>query len=162
MSLPRVLITASGPAPGFGIVQPITGTSPTADQVNDTLTLASADGSVSIVGDSSTDTIDFSVSAIGRSSLPFVTKTTNYTLTTSDVVVLSNVTSAATTYTLPAASTWSGRFFIIKDIAGKAGTYNLTIDGNSSELIDGELTYKVTINYQSVTLYSNGTAVFII
>lgn len=100
--------------------------------------------------------------SVNQRGLPSVTKTTNYTLTPADAVILSNVTSAATTYTLPAASTWANQFFIIKDIAGKAGTYNLTIDANASELIDGELTYKMTINYQSATLYSNGTAVFVI
>lgn len=44
----------------FGIVQPITGTTPAASTGNDTLTFASADGSVAIAGNSSTKTIDFS------------------------------------------------------------------------------------------------------
>lgn len=43
----------------FATIQPISGTSPTASTSTDTLTLASADGSLAIVGNSSTKTIDF-------------------------------------------------------------------------------------------------------
>lgn len=47
---------------GFTTIQTDTGTSPVADGFNDTLTLTSVDGSVSITGNSTTDTVDFSIS----------------------------------------------------------------------------------------------------
>lgn len=43
----------------FGVVQPITGTSPTADSASDTLILTSSDSSMSIVGTAATDTLDY-------------------------------------------------------------------------------------------------------
>lgn len=52
-------VPASG-GNSFATIQPITGTSPTAASATDTLTLAS-DGSVGIAGNSSTDTVTFSV-----------------------------------------------------------------------------------------------------
>lgn len=54
------LALASGAVNAFGIAQPITGTSPTASGI-DTLTFASAGGQLSIVGNSSTKTLDFSI-----------------------------------------------------------------------------------------------------
>lgn len=45
----------------FTIIQPPNGTSPVADSPADTLTLTSSDNSITITGDSSTDTIDFIV-----------------------------------------------------------------------------------------------------
>lgn len=53
--------TGGGGGDGFGIIQTPYGTSPAADMAADTLTFTSVDGSLSIVGDASSDTIDFSV-----------------------------------------------------------------------------------------------------
>lgn len=47
----------------FTTIQPPNGTSPTASSPTDTLTLTSTDGTVTITGNSATDTIDFSVAA---------------------------------------------------------------------------------------------------
>jgi len=49
----------------FGVVQPDTGTSPTADTLSDTLTLTSSDTSLSIAGNALTDTIDITLSNSG-------------------------------------------------------------------------------------------------
>lgn len=57
------LITSAGQAPAFGIIQPIAGTSPTATVVSDTLTLSSGDSSISILGSSSTNTLDIRLAA---------------------------------------------------------------------------------------------------
>lgn len=45
----------------FGIIQPDSGTSPTADQATDTLTLTSANNALSVVGDATTDTITLTI-----------------------------------------------------------------------------------------------------
>jgi hypothetical protein len=61
------LLTEAGAANnGFTIFQPVSGTSPTADSNSDTLTLTSSDSTVSIAGNSSTDTLDFKVSGAAR------------------------------------------------------------------------------------------------
>lgn len=83
----------------FGIVQPITGTSPTASVPNDTLTFTSVDGTVAIAGNSATKTLDFSASSVlanawqlsGNSGL---TTSTNFLGTTdgTDVVFKRNST----------------------------------------------------------------------
>lgn len=56
-----------GPINGFTIIQPTFGTSPVADSANDTLTLTSSDGTVTITGNATTDTINFSV--LGSSAI---------------------------------------------------------------------------------------------
>lgn len=50
----------------FSIHQPITGTSPAADSLTDTLTYASGDNSITIDGNSATDTLDFRLAAAFR------------------------------------------------------------------------------------------------
>lgn len=54
---------SSSSSNSFTTIQPITGTSPVASSATDTLTFTSSDGSVGIAGDSSTDTLDFTVAA---------------------------------------------------------------------------------------------------
>lgn len=54
---------ASYSSTSFAIIQPTTGTSPTADAPDDTLTLTSSDGSMIITGNATTDTLDFSVAS---------------------------------------------------------------------------------------------------
>ncbi len=58
------ILTTAGEAAGFSIIQPITGTSPTASIVSDTLTFASANGTLAVAGNSSTKTIDLAVAGI--------------------------------------------------------------------------------------------------
>lgn len=83
------------------------------------------------------------------------TVSTNYTVTSSDRVIL---VSGTTTLTLPQASTVVGKSLTIKK-TDEAGV--VTIDGFSTELIEGLLTYQLTGQYQSVTLVSNGSQWFI-
>lgn len=63
----------------FSTIQPPSGTSPTASSPTDTLTLTSTDGTVAIIGDSATDTIDFSVVSAPLAAT-YVTLTANATL----------------------------------------------------------------------------------
>ena len=88
-----------------------------------------------------------------------VTKTTTYTITTSDETVLCNAASAAFTVTLPAASGNTGVTFNISKIDA---VNNVTIEGNGSETINGSLNYILTVQYESVTLQCDGTGWFII
>lgn len=53
------------------------------------------------------------------------------------------------------------RKFIIKDESGLALMHNIIVQGEDS-LIDGEATYIMDQNYQSITIYSDGTSLYII
>lgn len=64
-------------------------------------------------------------------------------------------TSNAITISLPAASTMAGRWLNVKKIDSTGNV--VTIDPNGSETIDGATTISLTMQYESVTLYSDGT-----
>ena len=69
-------------------------------------------------------------------------------------VQLVNATSGAVTITLPTAVN-NNASFIIKKTDSSANV--VTIDGASSETIDGDLTYKLNDQYNYVEIVSNGT-----
>lgn len=100
----------------------------------------------------------FSGDGIGVS---IVTKTGNYTLTTADSVILCNATSGSFTITLPAASTCydptnlASIVYNISKIDSSANT--VTIDGNGSETIGGELTFDLIAQNEVLTLVTNGS-----
>jgi len=71
-------------------------------------------------------------------------------------------TAAVTSLTLPTAQTVEGRTIVIKDAGGNAVANNITIDTEASEKIDGADTYVINGDYNSVTLYSNGSHWFVI
>jgi hypothetical protein len=97
-------------------------------------------------------------------SLPggFARVTTTYTsavtLTTKNSYALVNTTSGAFTATLPDATTCQGQDFYIKDGYGHCGTNNLTIATASGkgQVIDGNSTLVLNVNYEGVHLYGNG------
>ena len=63
--------------------------------------------------------------------------------------------SADINVNLPSASTaGSGFKYIIKNMSS---AYTLTVDANSTETIDGTLTYDINVQYQSLTIISDGT-----
>ena len=80
--------------------------------------------------------------------------TATYTITTSDYYVSASG-AAGYTINLPAASTVSGKIFVVKSRLN-AGQV-LTIDANGSETIDGALTVGLFQN-ESCHLVSNGTS----
>lgn len=80
-----------------------------------------------------------------------VTKTGTYTATTSDGLILCNGTF---TINLPtAASVGAGWVYQIKNI----GTGTVTIDGNASETIDGQTTIALAVQYDNLTICSDGS-----
>lgn len=84
------------------------------------------------------------------------TKTANYTVVLTDVTVKANTTSTAITFTLPTASSASGKIFNFK--RADSGTTNaLTIQANGAELIDGTNTKVTTAAYGGFTVHSDGT-----
>lgn len=88
------------------------------------------------------------------------TVSSNTTLTTTDDIVLVNASSGNITISLPSSSTASGKFYIIKKIDSSSNI--VTIDPYSSETIDGKSTYDLTVQYQFVNIYCDGTQWFIV
>lgn len=62
---------------------------------------------------------------------------------------------------LKTAQCVAGRRIVIKDAGGGAATYNITITTEGAETIDGQATYVITGNYNSVAIYSDGSNWFI-
>lgn len=50
---------------------------------------------------------------------------------------------------------------VIKDVGGAAAANNITIATEGAELIDGAATYVLNANYESISLFSNGTNFFV-
>lgn len=88
------------------------------------------------------------------------TKTTNYTLTNNDGVILADATGGSFTLSLPAVSGRSGRTFRIKKIDGTANT--VTIDPNGAELIDGLATAILSDPNAAADVVCNGSAWYIV
>lgn len=70
--------------------------------------------------------------------------------------VLRCIQNQAITITLPAKNTSAGRVLVFKDAMGNASTNNITLDGDSSDTIDGNATYVMSHNKESVTLTCDG------
>lgn len=83
------------------------------------------------------------------------TITTATTLTPYYAVVLCNAVSAAFTVTLPPAADATGVRYDIKKTDSSANA--VTIDGDGSETIDGNLTVLVNLQYESVPVISDGS-----
>jgi|GEM_PF-1381417 len=91
----------------------------------------------------------------GSMSLPVTTKTGTYTATISDYSILCDASTTAFTVNLPAAAAIKGRIYVIKKTDSSAN--NITIDGNSSESIDGNATYLLTAKNKYIMIQSDGT-----
>lgn len=83
------------------------------------------------------------------------TKTTTYTILSTDGTILADCSGGAFTLTLPAAASNTGKIFHIKKI--DASGLALTLDANGSETIDGSLSKVVTTQYVSITIQSDGS-----
>jgi hypothetical protein len=88
------------------------------------------------------------------------TKTSNYTLMTTDFVILGDCTSGGFTLSLPTVSAGVGRIFFLKKIDSTSNV--LTVQGNGSDLIDGSNTFLLTSQWQDVTVVSSGSAWYIL
>jgi hypothetical protein len=94
-----------------------------------------------------------------RTTLPLVTKTGAYSVLSSDYTILADATTAAFTVTLPAATGNSGKMFNIKKIDGTANAVTISTGGGN---IDGVSTRAISIQYETVTVQSDGTNYYII
>ncbi len=96
--------------------------------------------------------------ASATNNLTVVSKTANYTVTTSDDVILVNANSGGASFTLTlfAASGNSGKKIqVIRTDNDLAKT--VTIDGNASETINGATTILLHTQYESYTIVCDGS-----
>ena len=84
------------------------------------------------------------------------TKTGNYTILTSDCFLSGDCTSGNIIFTLPPASVNTGRIFYCNKIDATANT--LTVAGNGSDTIIGASTFVLSVQWQSISLISNGNS----
>lgn len=87
------------------------------------------------------------------------TKTANYTALSTDYFIFGDATAGNITITLPTAVGLAGKTLVVKKIDASANT--VTLDGNSTEVIDGSLTQVISTQYVSLSIVSNGANWFI-
>lgn len=87
---------------------------------------------------------------------PATVVTTTYAVVLSDRVLLADATGGAFTITLPAAADAAERTVTIKKTDASANA--VTVDGAGSETIDGAATYSLAAQYDTVALWSDGSA----
>jgi len=81
-----------------------------------------------------------------------------YTALPNDYIIAYTAITAERIVTLPVAATaGAATVYIIVDESGNAGAFNIVIDGNGAEEISGALTQTISVAYDSVSLYCNGT-----
>ena len=98
---------------------------------------------------------DASWASPAGAAVAVTSKTTTYTATTADDVILVDTSGGAWTLTLYASSSNSGRRLKVKKTTSDNNA--LTIDGNSSETIDGQATTTINTQYECITLINDGT-----
>ena len=118
-------------------------------------------GSVnSILTNDGSGSLSWASGAEQNSTAPISTKTSSYTLTSSDGTILADAAAGAITMTLPSAASSIERIFTIKK---KDVTANIvTVDADSSELIDGATTYTLGTQYEAIKIQSDGSAWWVI
>ena len=120
-----------------------------------------------IAGEGSYLGIDLAGNIIITSSLGGIsysrTPVTATTTASVDDTLLGVSASAAIEIRLPDASTYkNGQYFIVKDEAGNANLYNITVKASGSQTIDGESTIVLESHFVSINLYCNGVDKFFI
>lgn len=88
------------------------------------------------------------------------TKTSNYTITGTDVIIFADASSGNVTITLPAAASFSGYNFYVKRIDNSSNTCSVARSG--SDTIDGSTSFSLDTQYYAIRAVSNGSNWFII
>jgi hypothetical protein len=95
-----------------------------------------------------------------NSGFATATKTTGYTVSSTDTVIFANAASGAVVITLPVASGLAGYRFYIKRIDSSANSCTITRSG--SDTIDGQTTISFDLQYTSMTVVSDGSLWYIL
>ena len=84
----------------------------------------------------------------------------NYSFTTANTVIVKKTVGSSTTVFLPANPT-TGQEYTVKDGKGDAFTNPITVDGSGIN-IDGSPSWLLNVNYQSVTIFFDGSEYLVI
>jgi len=99
--------------------------------------------------------------ALGPIKQKSLSKTANYTVLDTDPdLIFVGALSAHATITLPTAADNAGRTICVV-LAGDPGAYNVIVDGEGSETINGATTKTNSDQYSVLKVTCNGTAWFI-
>ena len=91
----------------------------------------------------------------GSTATAIKTKTSDYSLTVSDSIILVDATSGVVTITLPLASSAMGRQYTVKKLNASANSVKIISSG--SDVIDGQTEVDLFSRYQYILLASDGT-----
>jgi len=80
-----------------------------------------------------------------------------YTVLSTDYYMSCDTTAGVLTVTLPNAPT-TGTVYVVKDAAGTADSFNITIGTAGAETIDGAATFVMNTEYEAVNLLYNGSS----
>ncbi len=87
----------------------------------------------------------------------------NYTLQPGDHYIhVIHTSTAEVTILVATNQVKRGRTFTVKDASGNANFYNIILDCQGSETIDGAATLVMNVDYESVTLYCDGVNWFVV
>lgn len=104
---------------------------------------------------------DAELTTSGRiSQINTISAATHNTVNTDEILNVTRTAVGACGITLLDVWKETGRIFTIKDAAGNAGTFNITITPQTGT-IDTAANYVINANYASIRLYSDGTNWFI-
>ena len=82
-------------------------------------------------------------------------------LATDDILSVTRTATGACAIEWKTAQIVSGRVVIIKDAGGNASAFNITLTGESGETIDGAASAVISGDHDSITVYCNGTNLFV-
>lgn len=86
----------------------------------------------------------------GGATFNYTAQTATYTASATDYFI--DCTANTFTLSLPTAVGITGRVYVIKN----SGTGIITIDPNSTQTIDGATTYTLAVQYESISIISDG------
>ena len=91
----------------------------------------------------------------GAIATAVVSKTTAYTLSSTDSLVLGDATAGAFTLTLPDATACKGRRYMLKKTDSSANV--VTVGTTNSQTIDGATTKALSTQYANIDVVSDGS-----
>lgn len=81
----------------------------------------------------------------------------DYTATKNDYIIGADTNDSTLTVTLPSNANVDGKFYVVNDEGGNAGTNAITINTEGDENIDGGSSITISSNNGSVQIYSDGS-----
>jgi hypothetical protein len=118
------------------------------------LTMSANKCAVMMYSTSTSRWLTTTINPFGSYVYPVTSQSSNYNLSSADLVCLANASGGPIDITLPTAVGITGKIYIIKKTDSSAN--NVGVMTTSSQTIDGNLSYLLTTQYQSIELLSDG------